>query len=84
MPAAELPVTKSNWSSEAVCSRRLASLPVSTCRKGVMAWISHGLEKVVPQPDLKGKEPVGAAVEPPSQVNQLILQQATSTWWPNK
>ncbi|XP_075881340.1 uncharacterized protein LOC142887514 [Nelusetta ayraudi] len=36
-------------------------------RKGVMAWISHGLEKVVPQPDLKGKEPVGAAVEPPSQ-----------------
>lgn len=49
-----------------------------------MAWISQGLEKVVPQPDLKVKEPVVATVEPPSQVNQLILQQAALTLRPNK
>lgn len=48
----------------------------------MMAWITQGLEKVVPQPDLKGKEsaaPVpapaavpalAAAAEPPSEVHQ--------------
>lgn len=48
----------------------------------MMAWITQGLEKVVPQPDLKGKEsaapvappvpvaPAAAAAEPPSEVHQ--------------
>lgn len=37
-----------------------------------MAWITQGLEKVVPQPDLKGKESAApaAAAEPPSEVHQ--------------
>ncbi|XP_041636730.1 cyclic nucleotide-gated cation channel beta-1-like [Cheilinus undulatus] len=29
----------------------------TTARKGMIAWIAQGLEKVVPQPDLKSKEP---------------------------
>lgn len=53
--------------------------PVSNRRKGMMAWITQGLEKVVPQPDLKGKESAvpaaaaaapAAAAEPPSEVHQ--------------
>lgn len=38
----------------------------------MMAWITQGLEKVVPQPDLKGKELAApaAAAEPPSEVRQ--------------
>ncbi|XP_034535777.1 cyclic nucleotide-gated cation channel beta-1-like [Notolabrus celidotus] len=38
----------------------------TTPRKGMIAWIAQGLEKVVPQPDLKGKEPPPA--EQPAEV----------------
>lgn len=39
------------------------------CSKGMMAWIAQGLEKVVPQPDLKSKE--SAPAEQPAEVHQL-------------
>ncbi|KAM9860603.1 cyclic nucleotide-gated channel beta-1 [Aulostomus maculatus] len=44
-------------------------------RKGVMAWISQGLEKVVPQPDLKSKEP---SSEEPPQVCQTAAAAAAA------
>lgn len=41
----------------------------------MMVWLTQGLEKVVPQPDLKGKESAAPAVPaaaagPPSEVHQ--------------
>lgn len=36
----------------------------------MIAWIAEGLEKVVPQPDLKSKESPPA--EPPTEVQQLL------------
>ncbi|AWP01028.1 putative cyclic nucleotide-gated cation channel beta-1-like [Scophthalmus maximus] len=42
----------------------------ATGRKGMLAWIAQGLEKVVPQPDLKVKE--SAAAERPAEVGQEI------------
>lgn len=39
-------------------------------RKGMIAWIAQGLEKVVPQPDLKNKESIPA--ELPAEVRQSV------------
>lgn len=41
-------------------------------RKGMIAWIAQGLEKVVPQPELTKKET--PTVEQPAEVHQLFLQ----------
>ncbi|XP_030574881.1 cyclic nucleotide-gated cation channel beta-1 isoform X4 [Archocentrus centrarchus] len=41
---------------------------VTAARKGMIAWISQGLEKVVPQPELKSKDPPLA--EQPAEVHQ--------------
>ncbi|KAI3376923.1 hypothetical protein L3Q82_000021 [Scortum barcoo] len=38
----------------------------TTTRKGMIAWIAQGFEKVVPKPDLNKKE--SAAAEPPAEV----------------
>lgn len=48
------------------------SCSVSCHRKGVIAWIAQGLEKVVPQPDVKSRESPPA--EQPTEVHQKLLQ----------
>lgn len=55
------------------CQRPLSNKPslmptTFLHRKGMIAWITEGLEKVVPQPDLKSKEPA----EPHTEVQQLL------------
>ncbi|XP_053187848.1 cyclic nucleotide-gated cation channel beta-3 [Scomber japonicus] len=47
-----------------VRGQRSRTDPGSEVSKGMMAWLAQGLEKVVPQPELKPKEPT-AAEQPP-------------------
>ncbi|XP_035991687.1 cyclic nucleotide-gated cation channel beta-3 isoform X2 [Fundulus heteroclitus] len=75
LPQPTLPANQNRANAMAKEEAAAASKPND--EKGMMAWISQGLEKVVPQPDLKSKESTAAE-------QQVQVQQTAAPAEPQK